>query len=74
MFKDLHRLYPERINNKTNGVTPRRWLQQCNPGLTAVIQDAIGDQFLDDAGKLADLNALATDSALGERILGARDW
>ena len=35
VFADLHRLYPERINNKTNGVTPRRWLQQCNPGLTA---------------------------------------
>ena len=35
VFADLHRLYPERINNKTNGITPRRWLQQCNPGLTS---------------------------------------
>ncbi|WP_286773060.1 glycogen/starch/alpha-glucan phosphorylase, partial [Sphingomonas sp. 66-10] len=60
--------YPTRINNKTNGVTPRRWLQQCNPGLTAVIRDAIGDGFLDDAEKLADLNALAGDAALGERV------
>ncbi|MEJ5975813.1 glycogen/starch/alpha-glucan phosphorylase [Novosphingobium sp. PS1R-30] len=68
VFKDLHQLYPDRINNKTNGVTPRRWLQQCNPGLTAVIKDAIGDQFLDDAEKLSDLNALSTDAALGERI------
>lgn len=68
VFADLHRLYPTRINNKTNGVTPRRWLQQCNPGLTAVIRDAIGDGFLDDAEKLADLNALAGDAALGERI------
>ena len=32
VFADLHRLYPDRINNKTNGITPRRWLQQCNPG------------------------------------------
>jgi starch phosphorylase len=32
VFADLHALYPTRINNKTNGVTPRRWLQQCNPG------------------------------------------
>jgi starch phosphorylase len=68
VFKDLHRLYPDKINNKTNGVTPRRWLQQCNPGLTATIKDAIGDAFLDDAEKLADLNALADDAALGERV------
>jgi starch phosphorylase len=68
VFADLHALYPTRINNKTNGVTPRRWLLGCNPGLTSVIKDAIGDGFLDDANKLSDLNALATDSALGERI------
>jgi starch phosphorylase len=68
VFKDLHTLYPDRINNKTNGVTPRRWLQQCNPGLTATIRDAIGDAFLDDAEKLTDLNALADDAALGERV------
>jgi glycogen phosphorylase len=68
VFKDLHRLYPSKINNKTNGVTPRRWLQQCNPALTATIRDAIGDGFLDDAEKLSDLNALANDAALGERV------
>ncbi|WP_404482176.1 glycogen/starch/alpha-glucan phosphorylase [Novosphingobium sp. BL-52-GroH] len=68
VFADLHALYPTRINNKTNGVTPRRWLQQCNPGLTKVITDAIGPGFLDDAAKLSDLNALADDAALGERI------
>jgi starch phosphorylase len=68
VFADLHALYPARINNKTNGVTPRRWLQQCNPGLTRVIREAIGDAFLDDAERLADLNALAGDAALGERI------
>ena len=68
VFADLHALYPTRINNKTNGVTPRRWLQQCNPGLTGVITDAIGPGFLDDAEKLAELNALAGDAALGERI------
>ncbi|WP_236554668.1 glycogen/starch/alpha-glucan phosphorylase [Novosphingobium sp. 9U] len=68
VFSDLHKLYPTRINNKTNGVTPRRWLQQCNPGLTAVIQEAIGPAFLDDAEKLADLNPLAGDAALGEKI------
>jgi len=68
VFADLNALYPGRINNKTNGVTPRRWLQQCNPALTATIKDAIGDAFLDDAEKLADLNALAGDGVLQERI------
>ncbi|WP_407919334.1 glycogen/starch/alpha-glucan phosphorylase [Croceicoccus estronivorus] len=68
VFADLHRLYPDRINNKTNGVTPRRWLQQCNPGLTSVIRDAIGDAFLDDAEKLVELDKLASDPALGERV------
>ncbi|WP_240338990.1 glycogen/starch/alpha-glucan phosphorylase [Novosphingobium sp. BW1] len=68
VFADLHTLYPARINNKTNGVTPRRWLQQCNPGLTKVIREAIGDGFIQDAEKLSGLNALATDVQLGERI------
>ncbi|MDE2563287.1 MAG: glycogen/starch/alpha-glucan phosphorylase [Sphingomonadales bacterium] len=68
VFADLHKLYPKRINNKTNGVTPRRWLQQCNPRLTTVLRDAIGDAFLDDAERLAELNVLAGDRELGERI------
>ncbi len=68
VFSDLHKLYPGKINNKTNGVTPRRWLQQCNPGLTHVIRDAIGEGFLDDAEKLADLAPLAGDAALQERV------
>jgi starch phosphorylase len=72
VFSDLHKLYPERINNKTNGVTPRRWLQQCNPALTAVIQDAIGPAFLDDAEKLSDLNSLAADAALGEKVMAVK--
>jgi glycogen phosphorylase len=72
VFADLHKLYPDRINNKTNGVTPRRWLQQCNPGLTAVIQEAIGPAFLDDAERLSDLNALADDAALGEKIAAVK--
>jgi glycogen phosphorylase len=68
VFADLHRLYPTRINNKTNGVTPRRWLQQCNPQLTALLRDAIGDAFLDDAAGLSALNAMADDPVLGERV------
>ena len=63
VFADLHRLYPDRINNKTNGVTPRRWLNGCNPGLSGLIREAIGDGFLDDAEKLVGLEPLAGDAA-----------
>ncbi|MGX8249001.1 glycogen/starch/alpha-glucan phosphorylase, partial [Escherichia coli] len=46
VFRDLHRLYPDRVNNKTNGVTFRRWLFQVNPGLTHLLVDAQGEQVL----------------------------
>ena len=68
VFADLHQLYPDRINNKTNGVTPRRWLQQANPRLTGLIREAIGDGFLDDAEQLSALDAFAGDAAFGERV------
>ncbi len=68
VFADLHRLYPARINNKTNGVTPRRWLHQSNPRLTGLVREAIGDGFIADAGQLSALAALAGDAALGERV------
>ncbi|WP_241255238.1 glycogen/starch/alpha-glucan phosphorylase [Altererythrobacter sp. BO-6] len=68
VFADLHKLYPDKINNKTNGVTPRRWLQQSNPRLTGLIREAIGDGFLDDAEKLSALDKMAGDAAFGERV------
>jgi starch phosphorylase len=68
VFADLHRLYPDRINNKTNGITPRRWLMESNPDLTALIRDAIGDAFCDDAEKLADLSQFADDAPFRERF------
>ncbi|KAJ8139146.1 hypothetical protein OY671_007642, partial [Metschnikowia pulcherrima] len=68
VFSDSHKLYPDRINNKTNGVTPRRWSQQCNPGSVSVSKDAIGDGFLDDAEKSVESNASADDKSSGERI------
>jgi starch phosphorylase len=72
VFRDLHAMFPDRINNKTNGVTPRRWLQQCNPGLTGLIREAIGDAFLDDTDRLADLNAHADDTAFGEKVAAVK--
>ena len=61
VFSDLHRLYPDRINNKTNGITPRRWLMQCNPGLTKLITERIGPGFLDDIELLQGLDVHADD-------------
>ncbi|WP_332304009.1 glycogen/starch/alpha-glucan phosphorylase [Rhizobium sp. GR12] len=68
VFADLHSLYPERINNKTNGITPRRWLMQCNSGLTGLIREAIGDDFLDDAEKLTPLDRFAEDAGFREKF------
>ncbi|MHA6729076.1 glycogen/starch/alpha-glucan phosphorylase [Devosia sp. A369] len=61
VFSDLHRLYPDRINNKTNGITPRRWLMQCNPALTKLISERIGPGFLDNIELLHGLDAHADD-------------
>ena len=68
VFADLHRQYPDRINNKTNGITPRRWLNQCNPGLTGLLKETIGERFLDETEALSDLNAHAADASFQERF------
>src|SRR5262249_15061540 len=57
--KDLADIFPERFNNKTNGVTPRRWLALCNPALSKTITDAIGDGWITDLTQLAILKPLA---------------
>jgi glycogen phosphorylase len=72
VFADLHKLYPTRINNKTNGITPRRWLMQCNPDLTNLIQEAIGPDFLDDAAKLTALDAFADDASFQEKFAAVK--
>ncbi|MEP9385672.1 glycogen/starch/alpha-glucan phosphorylase [Mesorhizobium sp. KR9-304] len=68
VFADLHKLYPDRINNKTNGITPRRWLFQSNPGLTGLAREAIGDKFLDDVTELKKLEKFAEDAAFREKF------
>ncbi len=72
VFADLHRLYPDRINNKTNGITPRRWLIQCNPGLTSLAREAIGDRFLDDIEAIKGLDAFATDAAFRDKFAAVK--
>ncbi|MEO6395151.1 MAG: glycogen/starch/alpha-glucan phosphorylase [Devosia sp.] len=61
VFSDLNRLYPDRINNKTNGVTPRRWLLECNPGLTRLVSERIGPEFLDNFDLIKQLDRHADD-------------
>src|SRR5207248_7042891 len=68
VFRDLNALYPGRINNKTNGVTPRRWLQQINPELTSLLIEAIGPRFLDNAEALADAARFAGDAEFRNRF------
>ena len=72
VFRSLHQLYPDRIVNKTNGITFRRWLHTANPGLTALLCDAIGPEVLDDPMALERLMPLADDAALHERLFAAR--
>jgi glycogen phosphorylase len=72
VFKDLNTLYPGRINNKTNGVTPRRWIQQVNPGLTALVQEAIGPKFLDDTMEIKALDKFASDSSFRDKFAAVK--
>jgi len=70
-LKDLAEIYPERFNNKTNGVTPRRWLQLCNPDLSTLITDAIGDAWTGDLSQLSKLRAFTGDSGFRHDFLNA---
>ena len=72
VFADLHKLYPPRINNKTNGITPRRWLMQCNAPLTGLIREAIGDGFLDDTEELKALDAFADDGMFQKKFAAVK--
>jgi glycogen phosphorylase len=62
VLKDFAELYPERFNNKTNGVTPRRWLQQANPHLSRLITATIGEEWVTDLSKLRKLLPFVEDA------------
>ena len=69
-LKDWHDLWPERFNNKTNGVTPRRWLNQCNPRLSALLTRLSGsDAWVTDLDKLVELEHFADDEAVLRELL-----
>lgn len=67
LFKDFYEMYPEKFNNKTNGITQRRWLKMANPGLSALITEAIGDEWITDLDQLKKLRPLADDPAFRNR-------
>jgi starch phosphorylase len=63
LFKDFAQMFPDRFNNKTNGITPRRWLLSCNPGLARLIGAKIGTEWPRDLDQLKLLAPVATDAA-----------
>ncbi|MDR1066889.1 MAG: glycogen/starch/alpha-glucan phosphorylase [Clostridiales bacterium] len=63
---DFYNIYPEKFNNKTNGITQRRWLLHCNPGLAGLITDAIGDGWITDLQQLENIAPFADDAAFRE--------
>lgn len=68
MFPEFNTIYPEKFQNKTNGITPRRWLLSSNPRLANLITDAIGADWITDADKLKGLLPYANDSAFAEKF------
>ena len=70
--RDLAEIYPERFNNKTNGVTPRRWLQQGNPKLASAISAVIGDGWISNLSELSRLKALADDGGFRQTFLASK--
>src|SRR5262249_49581877 len=66
--KDLAEMFPERFSNKTNGVTPRRWLLLANRALSAAITDAIGDGWITDLAELAKLRKFAADAGFRDAV------
>ena len=65
-FKNWYAVYPERFQNKTNGITPRRWLGLCNPELTEMIRDKVGADFLKDLELIEGLKPHINDELIGK--------
>jgi len=70
--KDLAEMFPERFNNKTNGVTPRRWMLLANPALAQTITEAVGDGWITDLSQLSKLKVLADDKTFRDAFLKAK--
>ncbi len=72
IFKDFDELYPGKFNNKTNGITPRRWLLKCNQGLATLISEKIGDSWITDLDELRKLEDFAADRDFQKKWLAVK--
>ncbi|EMI46749.1 glycogen/starch/alpha-glucan phosphorylase [Rhodopirellula sp. SWK7] len=72
LFKHFSELWPRKFNNKTNGVTQRRWLSHCNPGLRGLLDETIGEGWQTDLSKISKLAPYATDAAFQERWIAIK--
>jgi starch phosphorylase len=72
VLRDFAELWPERFNNKTNGITPRRWLLSANPALAHLITEYIGDQWITDLDQLRKLEPLVEDPVFRQRFRAAK--
>jgi len=72
LFKDFYELWPERFNNKTNGVTPRRWIAKANPAMSLAISKKIGDSWIGDLSKIKKIENYLDDAAFQESFIQAK--
>ena len=72
LFRDFYELWPEKFNSKTNGVTPRRWLAHCNPGLSELLTETIGDGWIRNLDELENLKPFAGESEFVSRFMTVR--
>lgn len=72
LFKEFDALYPGKIQNKTNGITPRRWLQSCNPALASLITESIGDGWQADLDRLKKLDTFADDASFQKKFMAIK--
>ena len=73
LFKDFYELWPDKFNNKTNGVTPRRWMAYANPAMSQLICEYIGDEWIRDLGQIQQLKAFA-DNENGDHSEFQQRW
>jgi starch phosphorylase len=72
LFATFHALYPGKIQNKTNGITPRRWLKACNPELSSLIDQKIGNEWPGDLDRLRELENYADDSDFQQEFMAIK--
>ena len=72
LFRDFYQLWPEKFNNKTNGVTPRRWLAHSNKGLKGLLSETLGEGWIRDLSQLEQLRPLAEDADFAARFMAVK--